>query len=157
MDDLIAAVGTEKNNMVMIAAGVIALVEQFDRIPRQNLGPLEDLRQRLRPAVDLIYREYQENISVDKMASACSMSRTTFYRHFTDVYGKNPKKFLNDLRFDYAMNLLKTSDRKITDIALSTGFFNLSHFNRTFLKKCGMTPRHYRQSSPGPFQPRIQR
>jgi AraC-like DNA-binding protein len=145
VEDLIWQATEQKEDILKVTRRIIALVEHFRKITPIRDDPLETLRQKLRPAVGLIYQQYQEPLSVEKLAKACAMSRTTFYRHFTTVYGRNPKAFLNDLRFDYALNLLSTSKRKISDIALSTGFFNLSHFNRTFLKKCSMTPKAYRE------------
>jgi AraC-like DNA-binding protein len=49
-------------------------------------------------------------------------------------------------RLDYAMALLHTSDRSISDIALELGFHSLSHFSNYFKKATGTSPAEYRRS-----------
>ena len=42
--------------------------------------------------------------------------------------------------------LLRRSDARIGEIALQTGFDNISYYNRTFRKYMHMTPSQFRQS-----------
>ena len=58
---------------------------------------------------------------------------------------------LQKIRVDEACVLLASTDRKITDIALSCGFGDMKFFYGTFKKLTGMTPGEYRQrNSPPP-------
>ena len=41
-------------------------------------------------------------------------------------------------------SLLTETDLPIGEIALRSGFNNISYYNKTFLKQIGCTPRHYR-------------
>ena len=51
---------------------------------------------------------------------------------------------LNSYRLEIAAELLTTTTDTILDIAISTGFNNISYFNRCFKKKYGVSPRKYR-------------
>ena len=49
-------------------------------------------------------------------------------------------------RLDYAMTLLHTTDRSVSDIALELGFHSLSHFSNYFKKETGTSPALYRRN-----------
>ena len=53
-------------------------------------------------------------------------------------------QYLNDYRLEVAAKLLTTTSDDIINIAINTGFDNLSYFNRCFKKKYGITPGKYR-------------
>lgn len=102
-------------------------------------------RTKIRPALTLMYEHYADPLRVPDLAKACSLSRSSFYHYFRRLFKKEPKAFLNELRLDQAMRLLNTTERKISDIALGMGFFNLSFFNRFFKAKMGVSPRGFRK------------
>ena len=57
----------------------------------------------------------------------------------------NFKKFLNQYRFEYAKNLIVNTDKKLSDIALESGFGSIRNFNRIYYKFSGITPKEQRQ------------
>jgi len=50
------------------------------------------------------------------------------------------------VRITAARTLLETSDRTIADIACETGFYDHSHFTRTFKRIVGISPGLYRKN-----------
>ena len=57
-----------------------------------------------------------------------------------------PFEYLNYFRISKSTELLWETDREISQIALQTGFNNISYFNRTFQRFMHMTPREFRRS-----------
>ena len=53
---------------------------------------------------------------------------------------------MNQYRMEIAAGKLLSGVESVTDIALDTGFHNISYFNRVFKKKFGMTPKEYRKA-----------
>ena len=53
---------------------------------------------------------------------------------------------LNEIRIEHAKKLLRSSNAKITDIAIQIGYNDEKYFIRTFKKCTGMTPNEYRHS-----------
>ena len=49
-------------------------------------------------------------------------------------------------RVYHAQRLLSSTNSKIMDIALESGFGSLSRFNANFKEFCGVSPKAYRQS-----------
>ena len=57
----------------------------------------------------------------------------------------SPMEYVLSLRLQEAQRRLMTTDRGIGDIAVSTGFYDQSHFTKRFRKVTGMTPLAYRK------------
>ena len=57
-------------------------------------------------------------------------------------------------RIDYAIYLMKNTDRSMADIAAECGFFDQSHFSKTFRTLEGTPPLRYRNGTARP--PRAQ-
>ena len=56
----------------------------------------------------------------------------------------SPSDYMTSVRINAAKTLLATTDRRISDIAADTGFFDHSHFIRTFRRVVGVPPARYR-------------
>lgn len=67
-----------------------------------------------------------------------------FARACRDAFGTTPTSLINRAKVERAKRLLSTTDRKVIAVADESGFENLSHFHRTFLREAGMTPRQWR-------------
>lgn len=69
-------------------------------------------------------------------------------RLFKKFLNTTPTSFINEQRLNYATNLLLHSDMDITNVALESGFCNLSYFHHVFKKKFNATPAQYRKQFP---------
>ena len=56
----------------------------------------------------------------------------------------------NPTRINAAKTILRTTDKRVGDVALETGFFDHAHFIRTFKRKTGLTPAQYRRKNQTP-------
>jgi AraC family cel operon transcriptional repressor len=73
------------------------------------------------------------------------VSQAHFCREMKKHYGKTPTQWINLQRIDHAATWLKQTDKDITEIVLSSGFENISHFYHLFKKQMGISPKAYRQ------------
>lgn len=89
-------------------------------------------------------------IPIPSQATAARRARLAppaFSRFFKRGIGKTYVRYCNELRVGRACRLLLDTETSITQIALESGFNNLSNFNEQFLKIKGVTPRAYRKAS----------
>lgn len=80
----------------------------------------------------------------------CEISRKTpehLSRTMKKYLGVTPTGFINDLRINYAANLLANTNLKIADICYESGFGNISHFYTVFNSIYGKSPKEYRRST----------
>jgi AraC-like DNA-binding protein len=86
-----------------------------------------------------------EDWSLDALASAAGLSTFHFLRVFSRLTGQTPRQYVRAIRLRAAAERLATTRAKIVDIALESGFGDLSHFNLSFSAGFGMSPRSYRR------------
>jgi AraC-like DNA-binding protein len=99
----------------------------------------------LPPRVTQLMREYieshlGESISLDTMADMAGLSVFHFTRAFRRSFDMPPHAYLLYRRIAHAHRLLQQTELALSEIALSTGFSDQSHFAKHFRRLTGMTP-----------------
>lgn len=84
------------------------------------------------------------DLSLPDVASVAGMTESTFSRFFQKNSGRSFTDYLTELRIGRACRLLAETQQPVSGICYEVGYFNLSNFNRNFLKRRGMTPSRYR-------------
>jgi len=84
-------------------------------------------------------------LSEPALAARCGMSVSGFRRLFHIHTGLSPKTFIIRSRMAYAEYLLRESDLSIMDIAVRTGYGDISGFSRMFSSFFGVSPGRYRR------------
>lgn len=98
---------------------------------------------RLNSVYNYLLSSIHEKITLEKVASVANMSPTAFCRFFKQKTGKSFTQILNEIRVTHACRLLIEGKGKVAQIAFSSGFTNLSHFNSQFKKVTGKTPKAF--------------
>ncbi len=93
----------------------------------------------LKKSIELINDCIDENISLDKLANNCNLSKYHFLRVFKKEMGLTPHSFIINERLNRANNLIKNG-KTISEASLLVGFNDQSHFTRNFKKYFGYTP-----------------
>jgi AraC family cel operon transcriptional repressor len=88
----------------------------------------------------------KENFSsgLPALQKLSNKSQEHLCRVFKKYLKLTPTEYINELRLNYAANLLTNSDVQIIEISGESGFENLSHFYHLFKKKFNMSPREFR-------------
>jgi len=88
-----------------------------------------------------------ENVNVNRICGRLGMSRTTLYRRFIQQEGTTPTDFLIEHKLKKAREMLRSSTRKIAEIAILAGFNSDKYFFRIFKQRFGQTPAAYRRTA----------
>jgi AraC-like DNA-binding protein len=105
----------------------------------------EDRNRRLLRARDTIDRSYAATLDVADLARVAHVSPAHFARQFRAVFGETPHRYLQRRRIERAMELLRDTDRPVTEVCLDVGFASLGTFSRTFSAVVGESPSAYRE------------
>lgn len=82
---------------------------------------------------------------IDEMAHSLYISKYHFIRSFKQAVGLTPHQFQIQNRVRKAQHMLNNID-SITEVALTTGFYDQSHFIKHFERYVGLTPTAYKIS-----------
>ena len=99
----------------------------------------------------LLYMEknLDRPVNLDALAKVSGMGRFQFNRAFKSAYGVTPIQYLGDLRFAKAKELMRYSDKNVTQIAYSVGFNDVHYFSRFFKQREKVSPNEYLKKARG--------
>lgn len=95
----------------------------------------------------IVDKEMNEgNVTVDTVAVALCMSSAQFRRKLTAVSGTTPAVYIRTRQMQMAQRILDSNaDLPINEVAMKCGFYDVSHFTRTFKLVMGVTPTQYKK------------
>ncbi len=96
-------------------------------------------------AMNFIRENYDQNISLDDVASEVHLSSSYFSKLFKDEMNISYTDYLNRVRIEAGKQLLK-ENHSLADIAQITGFSDQSYFSKVFKKIEGISPGKWRNN-----------
>lgn len=81
-----------------------------------------------------------------QLAKKIGRSEAQMLRIFRREFGTSPIAYLLDKKLEQAMLMLRDTAFSIKEISIKLGFKDEFYFSRLFRKKCGKSPRGYRQN-----------
>jgi transcriptional regulator GlxA family with amidase domain len=87
-----------------------------------------------------------DGFSLDEAAQAVGASKRTLTRRINDVLGKSPLSYLQDLRVERAVHLLRTSDDSVEKIADAVGYADGVTLRNLLKRKLGHGVRQIRKA-----------
>jgi transcriptional regulator GlxA family with amidase domain len=107
-------------------ATLVARYLIVDSRPSQSAYVISDHLSHSDPLVERFERwargRLAEGFSLDEAALAAGTSKRTLARRMQQVLGKSPLTYVQDLRVERAVHLLKTSDKSLEQIAGMVGY-----------------------------------
>ena len=100
---------------------------------------------RLNEIYSYTLNNFNNNISLDEIASIANLSVTSFCRYFKIITKKTYKDFLGEIRISHACRLIMEDKMNLEMICFQCGFNNVSNFYRQFKKIEGLTPLDYKR------------
>lgn len=111
-------------------------------------GETEEKNSCVQKAKDFVLNNISGDLSVNAIASAVNLSRPYFTQLFTLETGKTPSEFVSSERLKRAKELLFTTDKPISEIALICGYSDVSSFIRFFKRNEKKSPSSLRKNLP---------
>jgi len=118
---------------------------QVDRLPALRAATREELWRRVSLARDYLHAHLSSPVSLAEVATFCCLSPFHLLRVFQSAFGQTPHQYLNQCRIERARFLLSNTELPVTTICLECGFSSLGSFSALFHRRCGMSPKKWRQ------------
>ena len=100
---------------------------------------------RMQQVSEYIMAHYSRRITLNDIAAETGMNRSAFCIWFNRYKGMSFSRFLAQYRLRTACELLKHSQKSVSEIGYIVGFNDIPHFVRVFTKEMGVSPGKYRK------------
>lgn len=127
---------------VLIQAAMLYIIKHGKSIKPAPSGKKHEL---VINVLRYVNQNFTSDITLNSTADNFSVSSQYLSSVFSDEVGLGFSAYITDLRLKLAADLLKTSDRNITEICYDCGYRNLSHFLRSFRQMYNMSPKEYKK------------
>jgi len=132
-----------KQNIIMC---LIIIMRNFDCVNMNTkMGFHKNNFEKIKNSLDFINDNYLENITLEQIAKSVFMPKAYFCTVFKKLNGITPWEYVLIKRIEKAIELLKTNDDNILNIALQCGFNNTANFNKIFKRITGTVPKLVKQ------------
>jgi AraC family transcriptional regulator len=85
---------------------------------------------------------WDEEMKLDDLAEVAGVHRVTVSKAFGKYFGCSFGEYRRRLRIERSFPMIRAK-KSLTDVALDCGFFDQSHFTRTFKNLTGFSPKIY--------------
>lgn len=92
-----------------------------------------------------IHEHYDSKITLNDIASAGAVCRSRCCTLFGKYVGQTPNTYLMRYRMQKSFEMLRETNRSITEIAITCGFHSASYFSYVFRREVGLIPQDYRK------------
>lgn len=104
-----------------------------------------EIPQSLRKPLEAMRLRFNEQLTVDELATMAGMSVSSFHRQFKAATGTSPIDWLKRERINQAKKRLLETDHTIAEIADQTGYYDQFYFSKDFKRMTKLSPTEYRQ------------
>lgn len=92
-----------------------------------------------------IRHNYGYDVNITDIAKYIGIDRTYLFKIFKKYTTKSPKQYLTMYRISAAKDMLRNTNLRVTEIALSCGFYDSSIFCKNFEREVGISPLKFRR------------
>ena len=107
----------------------------------------QEQEQKTKDILSYIQNHYAEDIHIEDIVRHAFISRSELFRSFGRYMNQSPIEYLTEYRLAHAANLLRETDKSVTQIAVECGFSNASYFGKIFKKKHGVSPLQFKNAA----------
>lgn len=125
-----------------------ALIDFTERMIAQASATKRNRNEELVDEIkQLIHESYTlPSLNVHDIARRINLSPSYIGKVFSAAESVSIVSYINTVRLNHALKLMKEPSYQIKDIAAQSGYVNAGYFWRVFRKKFGSTPKQYRRT-----------
>ena len=146
VDSLVSLYGQRHQNHAITKFKLMELLGLISRSAegQRLISVIQSLKNKPKGNVrNFMEQNFDRGLNIEDYAYLTGRSISTFHRDFKRQFGVAPKRWLISKRMEKAKSLLKSSNINITQLAMESGYENVSHFIKAFQKEFGISPKQF--------------
>ena len=97
--------------------------------------------------IKYLNENFCEALNISSLGKIFGYNETYLCQKFKECTGLTIINYINILRLEKAQELLKTTDKPISEVAFLSGFNDLTYFSHCFKNKFNISPTGFRKNS----------
>ncbi len=124
---------------------IVRLLEIFVKsvdtsVNKTELAQIRTRMECIDEAMTYLINNTSKKMTIDEISNVAMMSRRTFTAAFNSTIGQTCHSYITSLRMQNAYELLRITDKSVSEIAEECGFFDNSHLALVCRETYGMSP-----------------
>jgi AraC family transcriptional regulator len=128
-----------------VASAELLLYEIFNPAGKAVIKAGKALPQWVERLRDMLYDEWDRPVHLTDLSARLGVHPVTISRYFPLYFSSTLGNYINRIKIDKALQLIKNTKLPLTEIAYSCGFADQAHFTRTFKSVTGYLPKTFRK------------
>ena len=142
MSELKSLMSNLINNRLIVKGKFSGQQEQTEKVEAVQFESSDE--QFMKRVMEIVNKNISNSeFNITQMVDDVGMSRTQLHRKLKELTGFSAAKFVQNIRMQQAMKLLKEKKVNVSQIAYSVGFSSQTHFSTTFKQYYGVSPTEY--------------
>ena len=123
---------------ISILYKILAEMQKMNYLPPSQF-------EKIKPAIEYIDKHFltNENITSKKLETLCGISYSYIKRIFIKKFKVSPKRYIVQLKMNYACDLLYLNQHTVSQIAELCGYSDIYTFSRQFKLEFGVSPSNF--------------
>ena len=122
-----------------LALELVSRIIRAEKPRKENEAP-----KWLKRIEEFLNEHFEDPITLDQLSQIAGVHGVHLIRTFRKFHGTTVGEYLRRRRIEFACKLLQSSKLSVTQVAIQAGFYDQSHFTRTFRSFVGLTPGQFR-------------
>lgn len=137
--------GKSAGYRTQMLASLVTVIVDLSRLYSLGAGFSPEVTAGVARVISRIQNGLHDAVSLEELAAIACMSQRTLDRQFKAMMGMTPIEYVNKVRIEHALPLLRDAGQSISEVAYASGFRDSNYFTRRFRGYIGMSPREYQR------------
>lgn len=117
---------------------------EFTRLIHEKILQESQKSELVEQVIEYLERHYTEELNLNDIANEFFIAPNYLYKKFKEKKDMTVMQYLENIRMNKAVELLKNTNISVTMVAGMTGYNDSNYFSRIFKKNYGISPREFR-------------
>ena len=131
-------------NGVTVALDVASIFLSGTDLPQEYRANTVSKIQEVQKALEIMHENIEDILTIPNIANKIGISSKQLHRFFLKDLAQSPKQVYLNTRLSFGRHLLQATQKPINEVALRSGYENVSAFSRAFKTRFDKTPSDYR-------------
>ncbi len=119
---------------------------EFTRLIHEKILQESQKSELVEQVIEYLEHHYTEELNLNDIANEFFIAPNYLYKKFKEKKDMTVMQYLENIRMNKAVELLKNTNISVTMVAGMTGYNDSNYFSRIFKKNYGISPREFRNN-----------